>query len=243
MTPSPRPRSTRFWQQRTAEVKAAIQEARSHPEIAPAWEQVRGLCAGLWDLSDIPPTVDDLAQLWEAIAALAHLIRQHGLALGELWGTYLEENLMSLLMGAQVYAATGRLPARSTPQRQERLAPGNPLTVAPDGGLHGWQQAQPAHLLQLHSYAKSLQSPGRPGRPRRRPRQDKKSERSRIDPEKAARALQMKRDGKPLPVIAAAVGLSYDPHDRRACKAVQERIRRWIERALVNEYKKVHDPR
>jgi hypothetical protein len=224
MTPSPRPRPSRVRQ-------AAIQEARADPEVRPVWAAVRARCDRLWDSSGPPLTADDIGQLWGAIADLAHLIRQRGLTLADLWGASLEEELLAHFMDAY------------RPHGLALVAPGLPFMIAPDGGLHGWEEAKPAHLLQLPSYATSLRPPGQPGRPRTRPQQDQKSERPRIDPEKAARALQMKRDGKPWPAIAAALDLSYDPHDRRACKAMQERIRRWIERALVNEHKKVHDPR
>jgi hypothetical protein len=234
-----RPRSTALSKRQQAWLMRAVAEVRTDPELEPLWWNAYDRWKTLMDVPMDAPIDAYLHAFVITIDALERRIRARGLELAVICDSgresYLREILHDLITGIVTYEITGAPPSRGRPHRIARLAPGNPLTIAPDGNLHGWREAQPKHFLQLRSYVKSFDPPGQPGRPRTQSAKTIPSRRPRLDPDLAARALQLKRENKKWPDIAKALGLPYDHRDLYARDAMRSRIRRLIERAMVDE--------
>lgn len=96
---------------------------------------------------------------------LAGLIRRHVPDLGKLLGPSLEELWLPRML---YFAATGDNAPFCQLERTERLCPENPLTIGPDGGVHGAELATLEHLQQLRNYYAALR-PAKPGEDGGRP--------------------------------------------------------------------------
>ncbi len=228
------PRPTALFRKQERLLAEAVQKAWDDPEIGACWlavcreaHVVLNRPVETWDTaSHVSPIATEIGIEPEVVfSRLINLIQERVPALAHAWGPDLGVWVLGLTIGL-VAPEIGAV----TPATIARFLPDNPIRLSHDATTgkaiyQGLENATARHLMQIHSYFRSLAPPGKSGRLKGLPK-PKKSGKGSLPPDLALRVHEAKLDGMTFRQIVRQVLHTTIPSDHR----VRERLRAKVNR-------------
>lgn len=234
-------RNTHVVQQRNARLLNAWRQVRSDPAISAVWNHMRLLLAEMYEVEVAPldhadqRAVDDVRKVLGSqadnfevsVGIFVDLIRERIPAIEG----FLGPRLPFWISGALAFTVTGDVSYLSQLDRTHYVLPGNPLTIAPNDGVHGGEHAPREDFLKLADYYNALRPAHPRGRPKKGSARPQPPRQQGIDPARAAHAAlayNNSQDGIRWTATARQVFSELNLSDTRQKEIARKRVDRLI---------------